>query len=106
MLKDSQQHTNQLKKQLSQTNEESFIDNEGKITTKEKATVMVMEEDARIHGCLKDIRTLITQKLLPIISEKEFNEKAFEEYVKHIQQCLKEDGYELFPTEYQILPLR
>lgn len=110
MLRDSKQHTIELKSQILISEENNNLytlltDDKGKPLSVGKAKVQVLEEDARIQGCLADIRKQIIDKLMPLINTDEFTDKHFEEYVKHIEIKLGEQGYELFPSEYQIIPL-
>ena len=80
-------------------------DDTGKVISVDVAKVAILRGETSIQGYLRDIRTLITQKLITMISDSEFTEGHFESYLKHVQDVLLVDGYVLFPDEYQMLPL-
>jgi len=108
MLKDSKAHIARLKADLALVDGEigARIQDKGESLTIEQARVRVLEEEVRIQGCLQDIRNKITQNLLPLIDVREFNEAVFEAYVEHLERILSIDGYVLFPTEYNMIPLQ
>lgn len=104
MLRGSKVNIDRLKKEILMG---TPTDDKGSVISVDKAKVLILEEEARIQGCLADIRIQVgMDNLMKCISETEFTSSHYEQYVKHVEEVLYSDGYNLFPEEYQIIPLK
>lgn len=78
---------------------------DGRKFTKEELFVLVLLEQTKMFGYLADIRQYVTHKLLPYISEAEFTQKHYADYLAHVELALAKRGLKLFPAEYEIIPV-